>query len=211
MEDKGASLSKGEITQQRIVEAAYELFLEQGYHGTSMRQIAERAGLTMGGIYNHFDGKESIWEAVFMAKHPYRAVLPLLVDADGQTVAEFVRSAAGGVVTELERHDELLNLMFIEIVEFGGKHLPDVFHAILPSLYALGEKFRGLQGRLRPLPLPILARSFAGLFFSYYITERLMPREVRPLMGDHALDTFVDIYLYGILDSEGAPKASKPE
>ena len=38
-----------------------------------------------------------------------------------------------------------------------------------------------------------------------------MPPEVRPLMGDHALDTFVDIYLYGILDGGGAPKASKPE
>jgi AcrR family transcriptional regulator len=211
MEEKGANLSKGEASQQRIIEAAYALFLEQGYHGTSMRQIAERAGLTMGGIYNHFDGKESIWEAVFMAKHPYRAVVPLLVDAKGQTVAEFVRSAAADVVTELEQHDELLNLMFIEIVEFGGKHLPDIFHAVVPSLSALGEKFRGLRGRLRPLPLPILARSFAGLFFSYYITERLMPPEVRPLMGDNALDAFVDIYLYGILDGEGAPKASEPE
>jgi AcrR family transcriptional regulator len=211
MEEKSTNLSKGEASQQRIVEAAYTLFLEQGFHGTSMRQIAERAGLTMGGIYNHFDGKESIWEAVFMAKHPYRAVLPLLVDAEGQTVAEFVRSAAGGVVTELERHDELLNLMFVEIVEFGGNHLPDIFHAVMPSLAALGDKFRGLQGQLRPLPLPILARSFAGLFFSYYITERLMPPEVRPLMGDHALDAFVDIYLYGILDGEGAPRVSKPE
>ena len=211
MEEKGANLSKGEASQQRIVAAAYVLFLEQGYHGTSMRQIAERAGLTMGGIYNHFDGKESIWEAVFMAKHPYRAVLPLLVDADGQTVAEFVRSAANDIVAELEKHDDLLNLMFIEIVEFGGKHLPDVFHAVMPSLAALGEKFRGLHGRLRPVPMPILARSFAGLFFSYYITERLMPPEVRPLMGDRALDAFVDIYLYGILAGEGALKASKPE
>ena len=120
MEDKAGNRSKGEASQQRIVEAAYVLFLEQGYHGTSMRQIAERAGLTMGGIYNHFDGKESIWEAVFMAKHPYRTVVPLLVGAEGQTVAEFVRSAAADVVAELEKHDELLNLMFIEIVEFGG-------------------------------------------------------------------------------------------
>ena len=91
-------MSKGEASQQRIIEAAYELFLEQGYHGTSMRQIAERAGLTMGGIYNHFDGKESIWEAVFMAKHPYRTMLPLLVERSGHTVAEFVRTAAADVV-----------------------------------------------------------------------------------------------------------------
>ena len=198
------SLSKGEASQQRIIDAACELFLEQGYHGTSMRQIAERAGLTMGGIYNHFGGKESIWEAVFMARHPYHTILPLVIEAEGKTIAEFVRTAANDVVTELQKHDELLNLMFIELVEFGGQHLPEIFHAATPHLLPLAAKFRQLHGRLRPFPLPILARSFAGLFFSYYITERLMPPDVRPLMGDDALNAFVDIYLYGILDSVGA-------
>ena len=48
------TLSKGERTRQSILQAAYELFLEQGYAATSMRQIAERAGLALGGIYNHF-------------------------------------------------------------------------------------------------------------------------------------------------------------
>jgi AcrR family transcriptional regulator len=205
MDDKTPTVTKGEVSRLRIVEAAYQLFLEQGSHGTSMRQIAERAGLTMGGVYNHFDGKESIWEAVFMAKHPYRTILPLVIAAGGSTVAEFIRSAAASVVDELEQHDDLLNLMFIEIVEFGGRHLPEIFHAAVPHLPPLAAKLHSLRGTLRPLPLPILARSFAGLFFSYYITERLMPPEVRPLMGEGALDAFVDIYLYGILDK--APPA----
>jgi AcrR family transcriptional regulator len=205
MEEK--ALSKGEASQQRIVDAAYTLFLEQGYHGTSMRQIAERAGLTMGGIYNHFDSKESIWVAVFMTRHPYQTVLPLLLAAQGNSVSSFIRTSAADVVTELERHNDLLNLMFIELVEFGGIHLPAMYHSALPYLGPLAEKFRRLQGRLRPLPLPILARSFGSLFISYYITERLMPPEVKPLMGSHALDAFVDIYLYGILD-EPRPGAS---
>ena len=38
-------LSRGEKTRQRILDAALELFCRQGYHGTSMRQIATRAGL----------------------------------------------------------------------------------------------------------------------------------------------------------------------
>jgi AcrR family transcriptional regulator len=192
------------------VDAAYDLFLEQGYHGTSMRQIAERAGLTMGGIYNHFDGKERIWLAVFMAKHPYQTILPLLLAAPGDSVADFIRTAAADVVAELERHNDLLNLMFIEIVEFGGIHLPAIFQGALPHLQPLAERFRRLRGRMRPLPLPILARSFAGLFFSYYITERLMPPDVQPLMGAHALDAFVDIYLYGILDQSGPGAENAP-
>jgi AcrR family transcriptional regulator len=209
MQDEEAGPTKGEASRQRIVEAAYSLFLEQGYHGTAMRQIAERAGLTMGGVYNHFDGKESIWEAVFMTKHPYRTILPLILRAQGGTVAEFMRGAAADVVAELNRHDDLLNLMFIEIVEFNGRHLPDIFRAVTPLFGPLADRFRALQGELRPLPQPILVRSFAGLFFSFYITERLMPPEVRSLMGEDALGAFVDIYLHGIL--QGPPAGTEPQ
>jgi len=46
--------TKGETTRLTIEDAAVELFMEHGYHATSMRQIAERAGLALGGIYNHF-------------------------------------------------------------------------------------------------------------------------------------------------------------
>jgi AcrR family transcriptional regulator len=191
---------KGEATRGRIVDTAYQLFLEQGYHGTAMRQIAERAGLTMGGIYNHFPGKEEIWVAVFLAKHPYHEILPVLHGASGDTVAEFVRDAATRLVDVLGKRKDLLNLMFIEIVEFNGRHIGDLFHLILPEFLKLGQQFSRREGKLRALPMPILARSFAGLFFSYYITELMMPRGVQELMGPHALDGFVDIYLHGILD-----------
>jgi len=193
-------VKKGEATRTRIIEVAYQLFLEQGYHGTSMRQIVDRAAITMGGVYNHFAGKEAIWEAVFLAKHPYHEILPVLQTAEGDTVAEFVQNAASRLVAELGRRDDLLNLMFIELVEFNGKHVHELFEAILPEILRMGQVFAEKRGPLRPLPFPLLARSFAGLFFSYYITELLLPKEVRLLMGDDALHGFVNIYLYGILD-----------
>ncbi|MCE7861481.1 MAG: TetR/AcrR family transcriptional regulator, partial [Chloroflexi bacterium CFX2] len=56
--------TKGEVTRLAIEDAAVELFIEQGYHATSMRQIADRAGLALGGIYNHFASKEEIFEAI---------------------------------------------------------------------------------------------------------------------------------------------------
>jgi AcrR family transcriptional regulator len=164
-----------------------------------MRQIADRAGLTMGGVYNHFGGKESIWEAVFMTKHPYRTILPLLGATQGETAAELVRRAAHIVVEELEQHGDLLNLMFIELVEFNGKHLPAMLEAALPHMPPLAAKLGERAEELRPLPLAILSRSFLGLFVSYYVTERMMPPAARPLMGEAALDAFVDIYLHGIL------------
>ena len=197
--------SKGEATRARIVDAAYELFMEQGYHGTSMRQIVERAGITMGGIYNHFAGKEKIWEAVFMEKHPYREIMPLLLSAEGDTIAEFMSSAATRLVNDLGQRTDLLNLMFIELLEFKGEHLADLLNAVRPELNRMREIFTKKRGQLRPISMAVLTRSFAGLFFSFYITERLMPEELRPAMGSDALEKFVNIYLYGILDeSNGA-------
>ena len=49
-----AQMLKGEHTRGSIINAAHSLFANQGYAATSMRQIAEEAGLALGGIYNHF-------------------------------------------------------------------------------------------------------------------------------------------------------------
>lgn len=190
---------KGDVTQARIIDVAYALFLSQGYHGTSMRQIAEGAGITIGGIYNHFAGKEAIWEAVLTEKHPYHTIMPLLMAADGDTVDVYVRDAATRMVAELGKRQDLLHLMFIEMVEFNGAHLPSLYAAVAPSLRELMAIFTQKAGQVRSIPHPILARSFAGLFFSYYITDMLMPPELHAVMGSDALDHFVNIYLHGIL------------
>ena len=86
--------SKGERTRQAVITAAHQLFVEKGFAGTSMRDISERAGLALGGIYNHFPTKESIFSEVLIAKHPFNQVFPLLVAAPGESVEEFVPSAA---------------------------------------------------------------------------------------------------------------------
>ena len=125
-------LSKGERTSQAIVDAAYHLFVEQGFHGTSMRQIARRAGITVGGIYNHFEGKEQIFEQVLLQKHPYRRVLAILEATPAANVEEFARSAANAITAELGSRPEFLNLAFIELSEFRGKHVSQVFQAIFP-------------------------------------------------------------------------------
>jgi AcrR family transcriptional regulator len=200
-----ATITKGEATQARIVEAAYRLFIEQGFHATSIRQVAEAAGVTVGGIYAHFASKEAIWEAVLMDRHPYHEVMALLQQAGGDTVSEFLKQTATLMIDGLGKRRDVLNLLFIELVEFDGKHLERIYRLVLPDLARLGQVFSQKRGRLRPVPLPILARSFAGLFFSYYITEIIMPDEARALMGSHALETFVDIYLHGILAAPREP------
>ena len=198
------TLRKGEATQARILDAAYTLFMEQGYHGTSMRQIVARAGITTGGLYNHFASKEDIWVAVFFDRHPYRAVVPVLRTVMGESAGETIRSAAQRLVSELSQHKDLLHIMFIELVEFNGAHIPALYERILPEMAPLLAVVQHSSPELRAVPLPMLARSFLGFFFAYYITEILMPPQVRALMSDDALDVFIDIYLHGILAEGGA-------
>lgn len=199
---KSVAPSKGEITRTRIVDAAYALFLEQGFHGTSMRQVVAAAGITMGGIYNHFPSKEELWKAILLEKHPYREVIASIEHSQGDTVADFVRNAAAGIITTLGDRPDALKLMFIEMVEFGGRDVPLLFDATTPRLAQLLTRMESLTGRRRPLPLTLIARVFAGLVFSFHVTNLFLPATAQQPTGERALDGFVEIFLHGILEPE---------
>ena len=191
---------KGEVTRLAIEDAALELFMEQGYHATSMRQIADRAQLALGGIYNHFSSKEDIFSAIIIDKHPYKQVLPIVLAAEGDTAEDLIRNAARALVTELGSRPELLKLVFIELVEFNGKHVSNIINEIAPKLFPMFEKMIRVRKNLRKIPPPILVRSFLGMFFSFYITELFIKDSVvGKLMPKNSFDLFVDIYLYGVI------------
>ncbi|MEM9724378.1 MAG: TetR/AcrR family transcriptional regulator [Pseudomonadota bacterium] len=44
----------------KIIDAALACFLEAGFHQTGVRDIAKRAGVSLGNVYNHFPGKNDI-------------------------------------------------------------------------------------------------------------------------------------------------------
>jgi hypothetical protein len=126
-------------------------------------------------------------------------VLPLMKAAQGETVEEFVRDAAHRLVSSMEQRKDFLNLMFIEIVEFNGQHVPQIFQIIFPDIMEFAQRFVAKQDELRPIPLLVVVRAFVGLFFSFLITDILIADQLPPDMRENALDYFVDIYLNGIL------------
>ena len=192
-------ITRGDRARGEILQAAHHQFTERGFHGTSMRQIAQQAGIALGGIYNHFSSKEDIFTAVFLERHPYIDVLPLIKAAQGETVEEIVRDAAHRLVGNMERRKDFLNLMFIEMVEFNGQHVPQLFQLIFPELMEFAQRLVAKQSELRPIPALVVVRAFVGLFFSFLITDILIADQLPPDMRENALDYFVDIYLYGIL------------
>jgi len=62
----------------RILTAALDLFVENGYHNVSIHEVQKRAQVSIGSIYNHFGGKEGVAQALY--KHILNEV-DELVDA----------------------------------------------------------------------------------------------------------------------------------
>lgn len=59
-DESAGKLTKGERTRQRILQAALELFSEQGFSTTSVRDIAAKAGITHVGLMHHFPTKDDM-------------------------------------------------------------------------------------------------------------------------------------------------------
>ena len=51
--------------REAILQAALELFVERGYHGTAVPQVADRAGVGAGTIYRYFSSKEGLVNALY--------------------------------------------------------------------------------------------------------------------------------------------------
>ncbi|MEO8356131.1 MAG: TetR/AcrR family transcriptional regulator [Chloroflexota bacterium] len=194
------SIKKGEVTRLAIENAAIHLFLKQGYHATSMRQIADHAKLALGGIYNHFSSKDEIFEAIIIDQHPYKKILPLILAVKGDTAEEFFGNAFRIVIHELGRQPEFLNLMFIELVEFKGRHGSVMLREIAPKILPVFEKVVKSRKELRVLNPAVLMRSFFGMIISYFVTEMVISNSViSTLLPKNSADIYIDLFLHGIL------------
>lgn len=58
-------MTKGEMTKERILQSAKELFYEQGYDATTIQQIADRSGTTLGSMTYHFATKSTFVDRIF--------------------------------------------------------------------------------------------------------------------------------------------------
>lgn len=56
---------KSELTQQRITETARELFIEKGFEGVRMQELADSAGVNKGLLHHYFNNKQTLFDEVF--------------------------------------------------------------------------------------------------------------------------------------------------
>ena len=81
---KTDKISKGDQTKALILETALEMFRERGYDETTMRAVAQKAGVSLGNAYYYFHSKEYLIQAFYQRLHDEHlaAALPALEQND---------------------------------------------------------------------------------------------------------------------------------
>ncbi|WP_371225392.1 TetR/AcrR family transcriptional regulator [Roseovarius sp. 2305UL8-3] len=118
--DKPQKLSREKTTARRrrhILDAAVMCFLEQGYHQTGVRDIAKRADVSLGNLYNHFPGKHDVLvEIAMLERNEMKPFLKTLRKSSpapkilGQFVAAYAKYLAKpeNVILSIEITNEAL-------------------------------------------------------------------------------------------------------
>jgi TetR/AcrR family transcriptional regulator len=106
-------------TQASILQAALEIFSEQGFEGASTREIAAKAGVHHALIKYHFDNKDTLWRAAvtfLFQRQAEELKLPAPDDPAHQSYRDFAKAVIRSVVLYSARHPEHARLMVQESV-----------------------------------------------------------------------------------------------
>src|SRR6202167_2313076 len=162
-------------TRARIQQVALELFAEQGYDKTSLREIAERLDVTMPAIYSHYKTKEDIVrslvedyigqidELIAWAK-----TQPRTAATRGEIFSRYVRIVADGsdVFRMLHHNQAAVNSLA------AAKERGDVFRERMGGLVeAITEPGAGMEERLRAT-MALGAVSIGWMFFADQVKDR---------------------------------------
>jgi len=104
--------AKGEQTKSLILNTALEMLHERGYENTTMRAIAEKAGVSLGNAYHYFGSKDHLIQAFYHRLHEdhLRASLPALKKES--SLKARLLSVMRLKIDTLEPHHEFAGVLF---------------------------------------------------------------------------------------------------
>ncbi|MFD4757507.1 TetR/AcrR family transcriptional regulator [Streptomyces sp. NPDC058439] len=182
--------------RRELLDTAAEVFAAQGYNATTVRRIADAAGMLAGSLYYHFDSKESMIDEIlstFLAElwEGYDAVL-----AAGLGPRETIEALVTESFREIDRHRAA-----VAIYQQESKHL-----ATQPRFQYLVDS----QQKFEKVWLGTLERGVADQAFRADLDIRLTYRFVRDTVwvaaswyrpgGQHSPEEIARQYLSMVLD-----------
>jgi len=196
-----------ETTVQAILAAAEEVFADAGLHAAKMGDIAAKAGVSVGTLYNHFEDREALLAGLLAAR---RAELLARMDAviaggAGEPLRERLSRIVGALLAHCEQHRKFVQLAVQRELGSYQQTYPHAWAKKTDTMQAIhervdGEMKRGVkEGALRPE----MAELAATFFFS--MMRALIVRDVVQGKGD-GLAAEVERLLDMFFDGAGARK-----
>lgn len=97
--------------QEHVIQKAHELFIEKGYHATSIQDILNHSGISKGSFYNYFPSKGDLFKAIFTSIHNQLTEErdALLIGEDLSDIDIFIKQV--NLIMRINRHNKILQLV----------------------------------------------------------------------------------------------------
>ncbi len=179
--------AEAELTRQRLLDAAEQLFCSHGVARTSLQDIAQAAGATRGAVYWHFDDKAALFQAMMervtlpMEQALQQSVVPepngrpalaRLIEALLAAMEVTVRDPQVRCVFEIATH----KVEYVNGLEAIGRHRVEVTQRLLRSIEQALRLDAERSGCALPLPVEVAARGLHALVDGLFINWLLDPR-----------------------------------
>lgn len=207
---------RSKISYEQALEAALELFSSQGFGATSMRQIADTSGLSMGNLYHHFPNKESIFQQLLdryfeRLGDPEHPLQKLFAQAHFPEDLERMASVIESIV---EDNAAFILLIYVDVVEFRGEHIRSFYEGMAARFQEIyGDALAARQasgeiGDVDPLVGVILA---ARWFFYFFTVEKCFGVPMHFGMNpQQATEEFIRLLRFGLLPRSSDTPPSTP-
>ena len=190
VDDNVAPVAAANDTRQRILDVALDLFTEQGYDGTSLRQIAEQLGVTKAALYYHFESKEDILMALHMRLHDFGKDALVRIGEAPVTLAlweELLDDIVGEMLAQRkiflmhERNQAVLEKLHREDHDAEHEDIQNQFRRILEDIRL------PLRDRVR------MSASFGVIFSSLFLAGDAFESTTNEELGEMLRDILHDV------------------
>ena len=188
-----------------LLQAGLDVFIENGYSGVTLEQVAARAQVDVSTLKAQIPDKETLLHTLLKTYSPLDAMRAAIGSVEGESAEDIIRGAMRRLVQIIDEYPAFVDLAAIDVQANNGAYLASMSTELLPGLLRLFDRLK-TTGQLRPAPDPVLARTLVALLMGYVISDKAMPKAVRVAMRLFPqrawIDGMVDLLLYGILEDD---------